>query len=66
MAVTTPEPAPFPAASPDPAALRLDLIDRAKGNGATWAVIGTALGMTGREAKRHAHKLRKQARRAVP
>ena len=61
--MTPPEPALSLAASPDITALRLDLIDRAKGNGATWAVIGTALGMTGREAKRHAHRLRKQARR---
>ena len=41
----------------------LALIDRAKANGATWNTIGTALGMTGREAKRHAHKLRTRTRR---
>ncbi len=64
--MTLPERGSSLAAVPDPAALRLDLIDRAKGNGATWAVIGATLGMTGREAKRHAHRLRKQARRAVP
>lgn len=40
------------------------LIDRAKQNGATWAVIGSTLGMSGREAKRHAHKLRGQVKRA--
>ena len=42
----------------------IDLIDRAKANGTTWAVIGATLGMTGPEAKRHARKLRDQARRA--
>lgn len=43
----------------------LDLIDRAKANGATWNTIGAALGMSGREAKRHAHKLRTRTRRAA-
>lgn len=42
----------------------LDLIDRAKAGGATWNTIGAALGMTGREAKRHAHKLRGRTRQA--
>ena len=45
-------------------ARRLELIDRAKANGTSWAVIGATLGMTGPEAKRHARKLRDQARRA--
>ena len=44
--------------------IRLELIDRAKGNGASWAVIGSWLGMTGPEAKRHAHKLRERVKRA--
>ena len=61
----TPGRAPSLAASPEAAALRLELIDRAKDNGAPWATIGTFLGMTGREAKRHAHKLRDQVRRAT-
>lgn len=52
------------AAGLDRQALRLELIDRAKQNGATWAVIGRTLGMSGREAKRHAHKLRSQVKRA--
>jgi DNA-binding transcriptional MerR regulator len=44
---------------------RLELIRHAKDRGASWAVIGATLGMTGREAKRHAHKLETQARRAT-
>ena len=47
-----------------PAMRRLDLIDRAKANGTSWAVIGATLGMTGPEAKRHARRLRDQARKA--
>ena len=52
------------AAGPEADALRLELIDRATGTGATWAVIGRALGMSGREAKRHAHRLRGRVKRA--
>jgi hypothetical protein len=43
---------------------RLQLIQEAKNRGASWAVIGATLGMTGREAKRHAHQLATRARRA--
>ena len=60
----TPEQVFSLAASPEADVLRLELIDRAKGNGATWAVIGATLGMSGREAKRHAHKLRERVKRA--
>lgn len=42
----------------------LDLIGRAKAGGATWTAIGATLGMTGREAKRHAHKLTARTRQA--
>ena len=52
------------AAAEDGTAARLELIDRAKANGATWAVIGATLGMSKEEAKRHARRLRDQARRA--
>lgn len=52
--MTPPEQA-FPlAASPEADALRLELTDRAKAAGATWAVIGATLGLSGREAKRAA------------
>lgn len=62
--MTPPEQDSSLAASPEANALRLELIDRAKANGATWAVIGATLGMSGREAKRHAHRLREEVRRA--
>ena len=45
-------------------ARRLQLIETAKARGATWATIGATLGMTGPEAKRHAHRLRRETRRA--
>jgi hypothetical protein len=47
------------------AALELELIDTAKAGGASWAVIGATLGMSGREAKRAAHKLRSRVKRAA-
>jgi hypothetical protein len=47
------------------AAAQLALIDRAMGNGATWAVIGRTLGISGREAKKRAHGLREKVKRAV-
>lgn len=62
--MTPPEQASPLAASPEADALRLELTDRAKAAGATRAVIGSALGVSGREAKRHAHKLRDQVKRA--
>jgi hypothetical protein len=40
------------------AAAQLTLIDLAKENGASWAVIGAALGISGREAKKRAHGMR--------
>ena len=43
----------------------LDLIDRAKANGATWNTIGATLGVTGPEAKRRARQLRTRTRRAA-
>lgn len=43
---------------------RLRLIYDARGNGATWAIIGRTLGMSGREAKRHAHRLGAKAGQA--
>lgn len=46
------------------AAASLALMDRAKRNGATWAVIGKTLGISGREAKKRAHGLREKVRRA--
>jgi hypothetical protein len=76
--MTSPEPAPPFAADlasvitdegypPDvrSAAAQLALIDRAMGNGATWAVIGRTLGISGREAKKRAHGLREKVKRAV-
>ena len=62
--MTQPEQDSSLAADLDRQALRLELIDRAKQNGATWAAIGATLGMSGPEAKRHAHKLRDQVKRA--
>ena len=47
------------------AAAQLALIGRAMGNGATWAVIGRTLGISGREAKKRAHGLREKVKRAV-
>ena len=43
---------------------RLTLIRQARDRGATWNTIGGQLGMTGREAKRHAHHLHATTRRA--
>lgn len=37
--------------------LRLRLITEARGRGATWAAVGAALGMSGQQAKREAHRL---------
>lgn len=42
----------------------LDLIDRAKDNGAPWDLIGRALGMSKEEAKRHHKHLSAQVGRA--
>lgn len=47
------------------AAAHLSLMDRAQRNGATWAVIGAALGVSGREAKKRARGLREKVRRAA-
>ena len=50
------------------AILTLELIDKARSHPAqpaSWAVIGRVLGgMSGREAKRHVHKLRERVKRA--
>ncbi len=50
------------------AILTLELIDKARSHPAmpaSWAVIGRVLGgISGREAKRRAHKLREQVKRA--
>ena len=43
---------------------RLTLIRQARDRGATWAEIGVTLGMSGRDAKRHAHRLHASTRRA--
>ena len=45
--------------------LRLKMITVAKERGMSWAMIGRGLGMTGREAKRHAHKLARSCQRRV-
>lgn len=58
-------PRPSLAASPEADSLRLELIDRARGNRASWRVIGLTLGMSGPEAKRHAKKLRERVKRAM-
>jgi hypothetical protein len=50
--------------APDGNTLRLALIDRAKAGGASWAQIGAVLGISGREAKRNTHKLRRGVRAA--
>jgi len=47
------------------AAAQLSLIDRAMGNGATWAVIGRTLGISGNEAKKRAREMRSKVKRAV-
>ena len=63
----SPEPSPSLAASLEVNVLRLELIDRARSHPvhpASWAVIGRTLGMSGREAKRHVHKLRAEVKRA--
>jgi hypothetical protein len=44
---------------------QLNAIAALREQGATWAVIGTALGMSGREAKRHAHRLARRTRGAA-
>ena len=44
---------------------RLHLIDGARANGASWAVIGRTLGKPGKIAKRDAKRLAKQARIAA-
>ena len=45
--------------------LRLKMIATAKDSGLSWAMIGRTLGMSGREAKRHAHKLARSCQRRV-
>ena len=45
--------------------LRLKVIVTAKEKGLTWAQIGSGLGMSGREAKRHAHHLARSCQRKV-
>lgn len=55
----------YPAGADEKAVLELALITRLLEGKATWAQIGAARGMSGREAKRQAHKLRLRVRRSV-
>lgn len=56
---------PTPAAGQLKADLaRLGLIRQARDRGIPWAHIGATLGMTGPQAKRHAHRLHATTRRA--
>ena len=48
----------YPADADEKAVLELSLITRLLENRATWAQIGAVQGVSGREAKRRAHKLR--------
>jgi hypothetical protein len=45
---------------------RLQLIRQAKDGGATWAVIGATLGgITGKQARRDAHRLERRVQREL-
>jgi hypothetical protein len=44
---------------------RLDLIRKAKDSGLSWAAIGATLGVSGRQAKRDAHKLAARVQREL-
>jgi len=48
----------YPAGADEKAVIGYALIADALGRGATWAQIGAAQGITGRDAKRRAHRLR--------
>jgi hypothetical protein len=55
----------YPADADEKAVLELSLITRLLENRATWAQIGAVQGISGREAKRRAHKLRLRVQRSV-
>lgn len=55
----------YPADAGQRAVIGYALITDALGRGATWAQIGAAQGISGREAKRRAHKLRLAVQRAA-
>lgn len=54
-----------PASALDDDLLRLKVIVTAKEKGLTWSQIGSGLGMSGREAKRHTHHLARSCQRRV-
>jgi hypothetical protein len=64
-AVTQQARAPVPVTDLDADLLRLKMIVTAKERGLTWAQIGSSFGMSGREAKRHAHHLARSCQRRV-
>lgn len=45
--------------------LRLRLITEARGRGATWAVVGAALGMSGQQAKKEARRLERTVKEGL-
>ena len=47
------------------ARLRLGMVDQARETGLSWAAIGSVYGMSGREMKREARKLRERVRREL-
>jgi hypothetical protein len=55
----------YPADADEKAVLELALITRLLEGKATWAQIGAVQGISGREAKRRAHKLRLRVQRSV-
>jgi hypothetical protein len=60
-------PVAVPAAAPaelDDAVERLRLVRGARASGMSWAQIGSRSGMTGKQAKRGAHLLERDTRRA--
>jgi hypothetical protein len=56
---------PHPASALADMIADLRTITEAQANGATWAQIGATLGMTGRGAKKHAHRLREQVKQEL-
>lgn len=55
----------YPADGDEKAVIELALITRLLERKATWAQIGAAQGLSGREAKRRAHKLRLRVQRVA-